>query len=441
MDEKLDKLLKRTLTLTDEPSSGLNRRILDLADTAVENGLALGQTDTTARKEQLLRQRGLALKPTGKRAGKSAWATRRLAAAALTAMLLAGGSLSALAAWKFLSPQAAAEQMHDLKLAEAFRSGAGALINETQCFGGYEATLLGVISGENLSDYVHLSDGTIMPDRTYAVAAIGTSDGTPMPEFPDTDFFVSPLIQGYNPAFYNAASMGGSCAAMWSDGLLYLIADCDNVEIFSDHNIYFCILDSTFYSAEAYLYEKETGTVTRNESYGGLNALFQLPLSPSRANPQKAEAYIESLGITEKEFPEDKLSLPSDNVHVAETTPGNEKGAEAAEYALSFVGNPYLWGGSSLTEGTDSSGFAMSIYENFDISLPHSTKGQREQGTQVEDLTQALPGDLLFYESPSHVAVYIGNGKIVHAHPTLGICVSEADFDQIVMIRRIFSSH
>ena len=109
MDEKLDKLLKRTLTLTDEPSSGLNRRILDLADTAVENGLALGQTDTTARKEQLLRQRGLALKPTGKRAGKSAWATRRLAAAALTAMLLAGGSLSALAAWKFLSPQAAAE--------------------------------------------------------------------------------------------------------------------------------------------------------------------------------------------------------------------------------------------------------------------------------------------------------------------------------------------
>ena len=83
----------------------------------------------------------------------------------------------------------------------------------------------------------------------------------------------------------------------------------------------------------------------------------------------------------------------------------------------------------------------MSIYENFDISLPHSTKGQREQGTQVEDLTQALPGDLLIYESPSHVAVYIGNGKIVHAHPTLGICVSEADFDQIVMIRRIFSSH
>ncbi len=104
MDEKLDKLLKRTLTLTDEPSSGLNRRILDLADTAVENGLALGQTDTTARKEQLLRQRGLALKPTGKRAGKSAWATRRLAAAALTAMLLAGGSLSALAAWIPLPP-------------------------------------------------------------------------------------------------------------------------------------------------------------------------------------------------------------------------------------------------------------------------------------------------------------------------------------------------
>mgnify|MGYP007025288640 CR=1 FL=1 len=66
-------------------------------------------------------------------------------------------------------------------------------------------------SGQQHCGECDLSDGTIMPDRTYAVAAIGTSDGTPMPEFPDTDFFVSPLIQGYNPAFYNAASMGGSC--------------------------------------------------------------------------------------------------------------------------------------------------------------------------------------------------------------------------------------
>lgn len=429
MDEKLEKLLKRTLTPTEEPAPQLNRRILERAATADEE-------------MHLRRRHGLILNRTAgdrtsKRTERPSCASRWLSAAALTAMLLTGVSLTALAAWKYLSPQEAAEQMHDLKLAEAFRNGNGTLINETQRFGGYEATLLGVISGENLSDYVHISDGTVMPDRTYAVAAIGTSDGTSMPESPNTDFFVSPLIQGYNPAFYNAASMGGSCTLMWSEGLLYLIADCDNVEIFSDRHIYFCILDNTFYNTDAYRYDEENGTVSRNESYDGLNALFRLPLSPSMADPRKAEAYIESLGITEKVFPEDKLNLPSHSVHVTETAPGDEKGAEAAEYALSFVGNPYQWGGSSLTEGTDCSGFTMGVYENFGISLPHSTKEQREQGTQVEALTQARPGDLLFYESPSHVAVYLGDNKIVHAYPSLGICVSEADFDEIVMIRRI----
>ena len=79
------------------------------------------------------------------------------------------------------------------------------------------------------------------------------------------------------------------------------------------------------------------------------------------------------------------------------------------------------------------------VYAHFEISLPHSSKEQRQQGYEVQGLEDALPGDLIFYEAPAHVAVYIGDGKIVHALSVAGeICVSEADFDEIAMIRRVW---
>ena len=94
-------------------------------------------------------------------------------------------------------------------------------------------------------------------------------------------------------------------------------------------------------------------------------------------------------------------------------------------------------GDDSLTEGTDSSGFTKSVYEHFEISLPHNSGGQRTLGTKVEVLENAEPGDLIFYETPPHVAIYIGDGMIVHAMPKMGICISEVDFDDILEIRRM----
>ena len=115
----------------------------------------------------------------------------------------------------------------------------------------------------------------------------------------------------------------------------------------------------------------------------------------------------------------------------------NKTGAEVAEYALLFVGNPYAWGEDSLTEGTDCSGFTKSVYEHFEISLPRSSSKQRELGAEIETIEHAKPGDLVFYETPAHVAIYIGDGMVVHAMPEIGICVSEVDFDDISGIRRI----
>lgn len=117
---------------------------------------------------------------------------------------------------------------------------------------------------------------------------------------------------------------------------------------------------------------------------------------------------------------------------------GSEYGNAVANYALQFVGNPYVYGGSSLTNGTDCSGFVMSVYSNFGISLPHSSSADRKVGYEVEGgLANAQPGDLICYSG--HVALYIGNGQIVHASTAkTGIIVSNAGYRQTLAVRRIF---
>ncbi len=116
---------------------------------------------------------------------------------------------------------------------------------------------------------------------------------------------------------------------------------------------------------------------------------------------------------------------------------GSELGVAVAEYGLQFVGNPYKWGGTSLTEGADCSGFVLSVYANFGVSLPHSSKADRSQGYAVDSLANAQPGDLICYSG--HVALYIGDGQIVHASTSrTGIVVSNADYKKILAIRRIF---
>lgn len=116
---------------------------------------------------------------------------------------------------------------------------------------------------------------------------------------------------------------------------------------------------------------------------------------------------------------------------------GSEMGTAVAEYALQFVGNPYVYGGTSLTNGADCSGFVMSVYANFGVSLPHSSASDRTQGYAVNGLENAQPGDLICYSG--HVALYIGNGQIVHAsNKKTGIIVSQANYRKILAIRRIF---
>lgn len=116
---------------------------------------------------------------------------------------------------------------------------------------------------------------------------------------------------------------------------------------------------------------------------------------------------------------------------------GSELGQSVANFACQFVGNPYVWGGTSLTNGADCSGFVMSVYANFGVSLPHSSSADRNVGYAVNGLENAQPGDIICYSG--HVAIYIGGGQIVHASTAkTGIIISSASYRSILSIRRIF---
>ena len=103
----------------------------------------------------------------------------------------------------------------------------------------------------------------------------------------------------------------------------------------------------------------------------------------------------------------------------------NPVGTEIVRYALQFVGNPYVYGGNSLTNGTDCSGFTYLVFQHFGISIPRDSVTQGHSGKLITSVANAIPGDI-FYYSWGHVALYIGNGKIVHAsNVNTGIIVSE----------------
>lgn len=109
------------------------------------------------------------------------------------------------------------------------------------------------------------------------------------------------------------------------------------------------------------------------------------------------------------------------------------------QYALQFVGNRYVWGGTSLTNGIDCSGFTMQIYARYGISLPHHAASQPGYGTRIS-ASDAQPGDLFFYGSGStisHVGIYIGNGQIVHAsNARTGIKISSAYYRTPICVAR-----
>lgn len=264
--EQLDQLLKQALSPTIEPSEHLNQKIINQI------------------------QEGNRMKPVPK---------KRLSVALIAAVLTLTMSITAFAAWNLLHPKQVAEHLGNQGLARAFDDKNAIEINESVVSGGYNFTLLGIVSGEGLSDFGS-SAQDIHPDRTYAVVSIAKQDGSKMPDTKDEEygqvpFFISPIIKGQKPWLVNIASMNGGYSESVIDGVMYRLIECDDIEIFADRGLYLCISTSSFYDINAFNYNEETGEISINTNYNGANALFNLPLDVKKADHEEAEKYLKEL--------------------------------------------------------------------------------------------------------------------------------------------------
>lgn len=274
MNKDLDTLLKQALAPTKEPEDRLNKKIMG----------QVKETDIMNMKK-----------------------VRKIPAAAIaTVFVIATGSLTAYASWKYLTPESITKKLNDSRLTDAFQGKDAVSINETQTIAGYQVTFLGIVSGKDISQYESKSNQEILHDRSYCVTAVKREDGTPMPDtsedaYSDLSFFVSPLIKGYDPVDYNVFTMHGNYTEFVENGILYRLTECDNVEIFADHGLYLCVCDGWLYNQEAYHYNEASGVISRNENYTGLNALFQLPVDVSKADPRAAADYRTCIEESETE--------------------------------------------------------------------------------------------------------------------------------------------
>jgi hypothetical protein len=220
---------------------------------------------------------------------------RSFSAAAIIAAVLALTATTALAAWYFMKPGDVATKVSDNSLSAAFDSETAVNINESATSGGYTFTLLAVASGNDISDMQYFSNGELQSDRSYAILAIQKTDGTPFDNQNAVPFFASPLIKGTNPAQVNAMSMDGGYSDIISEGVLYRIVQCDNVEIFADYGLYFAVCEGPFYNSDAFIWNEQTGEIKSNPDSEAASAVFDLPIDKKFSNPEKAEQYLKSL--------------------------------------------------------------------------------------------------------------------------------------------------
>ena len=153
----------------------------------------------------------------------------------------------------------------------------------------------------------------------------------------------------------------------------------------------------------------------------------------------KEEAEAFTYAVSRKSEEAQMTQEVQGNVQQTETTEVSAQpasnGQVIVDYACQFIWNPYVWGGTSLTDGADCSGFVQSVFAHFGISLPRTTYDQINAGVEVS-YDQAMPGDLICYDG--HIGIYIGNGQIVNAqNPEQGIGISPATYTTILSVRRI----
>lgn len=215
---------------------------------------------------------------------------RKITTALVLAAVICILGTSVFAAHRYLSAKQAASILGDTKLSQNLKDNNTAAQIKTD--GAYKAALLGVTSGENISDFKS-SGWEVFPERTYAVAAVEKTDGSSMTY--DDDILITPLIEGLRPWQYNIFTMNGSSQSQIIDGILYRIIEFDSIEYFADRRVYLAVVGDSFIDNSSFAYDEQTGRISEKEDYTGTNILFELKLDASKANPQKAAEYLQTI--------------------------------------------------------------------------------------------------------------------------------------------------
>ena len=243
--------------------------------------------DFQARTKALLRDR---LRESEKEALKMNFSkSKKLAVLVAAAMALLVVSVSAVL---FLTPADVAARLEDDPLAVAFQSDDAVALNETAASGDYTFTLLGMVSGEDLSALPAEYNGEPVRDRTYAVFTVARTDGTPLTEQPELSY--SPLVAGYHVSAVNGWTLGAICQSFVEDGVAYYLFDTQNLEMFADHTVYFAIYEGSVPNPALFPMAEDD---TLSLAGGVTGALFTLPLDESKADPAAAEAFVKSTGL------------------------------------------------------------------------------------------------------------------------------------------------
>ena len=285
---------------------------------------------------------------------------------------------------EYLNIRAAASAESEL-VGKLYSNGAATVI---ETLDGWYKVVSGNVTGYVSADYVIVGDEAVCKAASKRIATV-TTDALKVRKEASTECSVLTLITYGNQAVVLDESIAGWVQVQYGSYVGYVSAD-------------YVSLDTVYSYAES-----------REEEAARLAAEAEARRRQEEANRQQASS------------------------NKTYNSPSGTSGQAVVDYAVQFVGNPYVWGGTSLTNGADCSGFVMKVYEAFGVSLPHSSYKLRSVGYAVS-AADVRPGDIICYSG--HVAIYMGDGKIVHAsNKKDGIKITyNWQYKQVLAIRRIF---
>lgn len=220
-------------------------------------------------------------------------------AAAVAAAVLVLSGVTAMAASGLLTGKSIGERLEDRRLGEALEAQTGQDVLASVEQGGYRFSLVAIASGRDLSEWLTSADGEIENDRTYAAVAIQRSDGEAFAPWDDVkalgeDFYVSPYIQGCDPAWVNINTLGGGYSAFMENGVYYRVIETTNLTPFADREVYVGISSGSLYDSDAFLYDplSGSGAITPNPDFDGVSVLMTLPLDKSLADKDAADEIL-----------------------------------------------------------------------------------------------------------------------------------------------------